>query len=156
MKKLPYTITEDEFLTMIKRVKNPKHKLAFMLGFYAGMRVSEIIKLQPENIENGFIHILSGKGKKDRDIPIPKPLSKGLSHLPIDMSRQALHKAIKKYFPMAHMHTLRHSGASYYVNDKDMDVMQVKALLGHSDVKTTQIYIHVRPQDLKNKFEQMF
>lgn len=156
MIKLPYTITEEEFLEIIKKVKNKKHKLAFMLGFYAGLRVSEIINLKKKDITDGFIHVKQGKGKKDRDIPIARPIEKGLSHLPIGMSRQALDKAIKKYFPKAHMHTLRHSCATYYLNEKGMDIRQVQALLGHSDIKTTQIYTHVRPEDLKNKFENMW
>lgn len=156
MKPLPYTITETEFIEVIRKVKNKKHKLAFMLGFYAGLRVSEIIHLRKQDISDGFIHVLQGKGSKDRDIPIPKPLNLILKHLPVGMTRQALHKAIKKYFPKAHMHTLRHSCATYYLNDKGMDVMQVKALLGHSDVKTTQIYTHVRPEHLKRKFEEVF
>lgn len=156
MRKLPYTITEAEFIETARKVKNKKHKAAFYIGFYAGLRVSEILALKKEHISDGFIHVIAGKGDKDRDVPIPKPLTKALNHIPIGISRQALHKAIKKHFPKAHMHTLRHSCATYYLNEKNMDVMQVKALLGHADVATTQIYTHVRPADLAKKFEEMW
>jgi integrase len=156
MIKLPYTISEAEFLAVTAKIKNKKHKLAFYLGFYAGLRVSELIALNPENIKDGFIHVIAGKGNKDRDIPIPTPLQGALKHLPVGISRQGLHKAIKQYFPLAHMHTLRHSCATFYINEKGMDVMQVKALLGHADVKTTQIYTHVRPEHLKAKFAEMW
>lgn len=157
MRKLPKTISEAEFLEVIKKIDNPKHKLALLLGFYGGLRVSEVIHLKPENIDSsGFIHILSGKGKKDRDIPVPKPISKLLSHLPIDMTRQGLHKMMKKYWPEHHFHTLRHSAATYYIQDRGLDVTMVAALLGHSDIKITQIYTHIKPEGLKNKFDEIF
>ncbi len=156
MRKLPTTISEVDFLETIKKVQSNKHKIAFMLGFYCGMRVSEVINLKPENIENGFIHILAGKGKKDRDIPIPAPIHKGIKYLPVDMTRQALHKAMKKYFPDHHFHTLRHSAATFYIQDKGLDISQVAALLGHSDIKTTQIYTHIKPEKLKERFDNLF
>lgn len=157
MRTLPKTISEAEFIETLKKVKNNKHRLAFCLGFYGGLRVSEVVRLTPENIDAaGFIHVLMGKGKKDRDIPIPKPVEKLLKHLPIGMSRQALHKAVKKHFPEHHFHTLRHSSATYYIQDKGMDISMIKAFLGHSDIKTTQIYTHIKPDGLKKKMDEVF
>ena len=158
MIKLPKTISEAEFLEVIKKVDNPKHKLAFMLGFYECMRVSEVIHLNFEDVDKdrGFIHILAGKGNKDRDIPIMSPVMQGLKYLPISMTRQALHKAIKKYWPESHFHTLRHSGATHYLNEKKIGIRTLQQLLGHSRIDTTQIYTHITPNELKKQFEGIF
>ena len=50
MRKLPDTITEKEVLSLIKKAKN-KMKLATALGFYQGLRVSEVISLTKSNID---------------------------------------------------------------------------------------------------------
>lgn len=158
MRKLPKTISEEEFLSIIRQVKKPKIKLSFMLGFYQCMRVSEIVNLKPEHIDRGrgFIHILAGKGNKDRDVPIMKPVLRGLNYLPINITRQALHKQIKKYIPDGSMHTLRHSGATHYLNEKGIGIRQLQQLLGHSRLDTTQIYTHVTPDNLKRSFENLW
>ena len=157
MRVLPKTISENDFLETIKKVTNPKYKLAFMLGFYCGLRVSEVVNLKAENIDpNGFIHILAGKGKKDRDIPIMKPVESGLKHLPIGIGDRGLQKAIKRYFPELHFHSLRHSGATMYLNDKKLDIRQIQQLLGHSRLDTTQIYTHISPSQLKDAFAEVF
>ena len=52
-RKLPETITEEEFLKLLKAVKKKHHKLAFILGFYGCMRVSEIVNLKPEDVDRG-------------------------------------------------------------------------------------------------------
>lgn len=158
MRKLPKTISETDFIEVIKKVDNPKYKLAFMLGFYECMRVSEVVKLQPTDIDKGrgFIHILAGKGNKDRDIPIMKPVERGLSNLPIGIGIRGLQKAFKKYWPELHFHTLRHSGATMYLNDKGKDIRVIQQLLGHSRLDTTQIYTHITPDNLKKQFEEMW
>jgi len=141
----------------VKKVK-PNRKdirLAFMLGFYECMRVSEVVKLKPTDIDKarGFIHIKQGKGNKDRDIPIMKPVERGLKHLPLKIGIRALQKQFKKYFPDYHFHTLRHSGATFYLNDKKIGLRQLQQLLGHSQISTTQIYTHINPGQLKEAFE---
>ena len=127
-----------------------------MLGFYQCLRVSEVVNLKQEHIDKsrGFIHVIAGKGNKDRDIPIMPELNSIIKYLPVDMTRQALHKAIKKYFIGMHFHTLRHSGATMYLNEKKISLRAIQQLLGHSRIDTTQIYTHVTPDDLKKQFLQ--
>lgn len=161
MRKLPETITEEEVKEMIKGAKKNKLKAAIVLGFYQGLRVSEVINLAKSevDIQRGFLHIKQGKGKKDRDIPIMKPSIFYFRFLPLDVTRQALHKAIKKLGKKVlkkelHFHTLRHSGASFYLNEKSIDIRFIQEFLGHSRLSTTQVYLHVNPQQLKNAFNQ--
>lgn len=157
-RKIPTTITEDEFMQGLKKVSNIKLKLAFMLGFYQCMRVSEVMKLRPEdvNLNTGFIHIKQAKGSKDRSVPIMQPVRRGLKHLPIGLSKRSLQRHIKKYWPNLKFHSLRHSGATFYLNEKDIDIRFIQQLLGHSRLDTTQIYTHVAPKQLKNRFDDIW
>lgn len=162
MKKIPETITEEEFVKVIRNVKKNHHKLAFLLGFYQAMRVSEIVNLKPENIryEQKIIEIKQAKGKKDRHIPIVKPkllgsqtIYRALKHLPMKCSIRALQISwkgyAKKYLKKdLHFHLLRHSGATWLLNKKKWDVAQVQRFLGHSRIETTMVYTHVAPSDL--------
>lgn len=159
MRKIPDTITEQEVQQLIKSAKKNKLKSAIALGFYQGLRVTEVISLTKDNIDTsrGFIHIKQSKGKKDRDIPVMQPAIYYFRFLPVNVTRQALHKAIKKLGKEVlgkelHFHTLRHSGASYYLNEKNIDIRFIQEFLGHSRLSTTQIYTHVNPTQLKNAF----
>lgn len=122
------------------------------------MRVSEVIKLKASDIdkERGFIHILAGKGNKDRDIPIMSPVMRGLTHIPVGIGIRAMQKALKKHYPELHFHSLRHSGATMYLNEKGIDIRMIQQLLGHSRLDTTQIYTHITPENLKTKFDKLW
>lgn len=161
-RKIPETITEDELIKIVKATKKKKHRLAFMLGFYQAMRVSEVVNLQKNNIQydRNYIEIKNAKGSKDRDIPIIKPLllkdnvmKLGLKHLPIGIGKRGLQLAFKKAGIKTlgkdlHFHTLRHSGATWLMNKKKWDIRQVQVFLGHSKISTTEIYAHVGAEAL--------
>lgn len=157
-RKIPITLTEAELIKILddKKVKkNKKRVLAYCLGFYNCLRVSEVVKLQPENYNPAtkLLEIKGAKGDKDRHIPISPEVEKGIKHLPISVGIRALQLSIKRDAKRAlgkdiHFHTLRHSGATYYHNDKGWDLRQVQIFLGHSDIKTTQIYDHTNPVHL--------
>ncbi len=155
MKRLPKTITEAEFISGMRLVKKRHIKLAFLLGFYQCMRVSEVVALKKEDIdfERGFVHIKNAKGGFDRDIPIMKPAKNMLRHLPVGVGVRALQLQVKKYWPHLHFHCLRHSGATFYLNDRRIDVRFIQQLLGHKQLSTTQIYTHITPKQLKEVFE---
>ncbi len=161
-RKIPETITEEELIKILNKTKRNNHKLAFLLGFYQAMRVSEVVKLQPENVDKQqhIIKIKQAKGSKDRNIPIIKPLKinktsiqYALNKLPVKCGVRALEIAINRMSEMAigkkiKFHTLRHSGATWLLNKKKWDIRQVQRFLGHSKLQTTEIYCHVNPQDL--------
>lgn len=159
-RKIPETISEEEVKQLIKAAKKIKFKAAISFGFYLCLRVSEVIKLTKEDVDvaRGFIHIKQGKGNKDRDIPIQEPSKFYLRYIPIGVTRQALHKSFKRLGKKVlnkdlHFHTLRHSGATYYLNNKGIDIRFIQQFLGHENLSTTQIYTHVNPQQLKSAFE---
>jgi integrase len=161
-RKLPDVITIEQFNTMLKHTTSPIHRAAYKLGFLCGLRVSEVCNLRPEHIDYGrrLIKIVCGKGKKDRFVPLPKPLVRDIKLLPLGRKPRALQIAINKVSEKAlgrriHFHTLRHSCATYYLS-KGMDLKQVQVLLGHSRLDTTGIYLHVQPQQLKEKFDELW
>lgn len=158
MKKIPETISEQEFLDKLKDVKKKHIKLAFMLGFYQCMRVSEVVKLNLVDIDTsrGFVHIRQAKGGKDRQVPLMPPMSRIIKHLPVGIGPRALQKQIKKYWPRLHFHCLRHSGATMYLNEKGVDVRIIQVLLGHSRLDTTQIYTKVTPKNLSEVFNKVW
>jgi len=154
--KIPDIITQEEFDKIARHPKLKKHhKEAFILGFYGCMRVSEIVNLRPENIDRGqkLVRIKNAKGGKDRNIPLPPQGVRGLKYIPLKCGVRALEISIKNWGKKVlkkdiHFHTLRHSGATYYLNKKIMNLRQVQRMLGHSKIQTTQIYTHVTQEDL--------
>ena len=98
VKRLPCAISEEDFVKLIENTKKEEHKLAFLLGYGSGLRVSEIIKLKPQevNFKEKRIFIKSGKGEKDRVVPMPKGFKdKHLSMLPFKIGVRALEIAFK-------------------------------------------------------------
>jgi len=156
-RKIPETITEEELFKVLKETKLKHHRLAYLLGFYQCMRISEVVKLQRENIDldRNIISIKDAKGGKDRNIPIAPELRKRLGVLPIKCGIRALEIAFKNIAKKVlnkdlHFHCLRHSGATHYLNVKNWNLRIVQHFLGHADVSTTMIYTHISPADMIN------
>lgn len=160
---IPEIISEEELLKILndeKVKKNNKHRVSYLLCFYQALRVAEVVKLTSEdyNPENRLIHIRQSKRAKDRMIPINPNCVRAIKYLPVgtkakDKGVRALQYALKKDGKRIlgkdlHPHTLRHSGATYYLNVKKWDTRQLQRFLGHTDIKITQIYEHVNPEDL--------
>ena len=157
-RRLPEVITEEQLLKVIEAEPKQKYKFAYALGFYQCLRVSEVIKLNPEHIDKGqkLLFIKEAKGHKDRNIPIAPEIWKGLKLIPIGCSIRSLQRNFKEAGLKAinkdlHFHCLRHSGITHYLNKKRWDIRQLQRLAGHSKISTTEIYAHVKPEDLVNK-----
>jgi integrase len=156
--KLPEVITEEELVKLIESTNKIHHKLAFALGFYECMRVSEIVNLKPEDIDRNLklIWIKQGKGGKDRKIPIAPEIMRFLKHLPVKCGIRALEIKFKGVSKATlgkdlHFHCLRHSGITHYLVKKRWSSLEVQRLAGHSKITTTEIYTHINPQDLVNR-----
>jgi integrase/recombinase XerD len=150
--------------------------------YAAGLRVSELVglRLQDINLERGYV-VVVGKGSKERAVPLgeiaavhlreyldrARPLLiKGASSDSVFISsrkrqitRQMFWERIKHYVRKAGItrsvspHTLRHSFATHLL-DNGADLRSVQAMLGHSDISTTQIYTHVSRERLKRIHEK--
>ena len=166
-KKLPVCLSSDEFIELIKHTRKENHKLAFLLGFASGLRISEITSLEPRHIDMNAKRILIelGKGSKDRVVPLPKAFkTKHLNMLPLKITPRGLQKAFKlackragllEIKPTLHFHSLRHGFATQSI-EKGVPLNQVQIALGHSNVATTGIYLRANPKDMLNSYEELF
>lgn len=166
-KKLPVAINEEEFVKLIKNTKYPHWKIAFLLGFGAGMRISEVIKLEKRDIdfEKKQIHVRQGKGSKDRIIPVPKGLmKKHLKYIPMGVGARALQSAFTKTCKVAglfekkpelHFHSLRHGFATQCVCN-GMPIHHIRTLMGHSNISTTNVYLEANPVNALKSYEELF
>ncbi len=165
-KPLPITIEQKDVVKILKLMKQPHHKVAVILGFCSGLRISEVLSLKPKNLnyEDWSLKVIDGKGGKDRIVNLPKHWNKGLEkYLPIPCGKRSLQNAFETYATRAgirtkeypvHFHTLRHGYATrLYLNG--LPLYEVGLNLGHSDVSTTAIYANIKPNvRMKNTMEK--
>lgn len=172
-KKLPVVLSQSEVKAILDSVDNLKHKAILTTIYAAGLRVSEAAKLKVLDVDSKNMQIIirQGKGKKDRYSLLsptnlvllreywkrykPKDyLFQGKNidnHISVrtiqKIFKEALNKAnIKKN---ATVHTLRHSFATHLL-EAGTDICYIQRLLGHTSIKTTTIYLHLRRMDLLN------
>ena len=154
---LPTLKSKEEIITILNKITNLKHKCILSLIYGCGLRRQEIINIKIEDILSNqkLIKINQSKGNKDRFIPISDNLIKLLREYYIQFkpkiylfngqskekySGGSIEKITKKYFSNNfHPHSLRHCFATHLYEQK-VDLNKIQKLLGHSDIKSTQIY----------------
>jgi len=167
-RKLPKILTQEEFEKILKAEPKKEFKLAYLLGFEAGMRISEIVGLKDrvkpltkECVEGNNLRIISGKGEKDRIVPKPKRLNQtAISMLPLKIPRRTLQgrftRLAKKVLGKdLTFHTLRHGFGSHLAN-QGMSIHQVQMLMGHANLQTTGVYLHANPKEAVEKAQELF
>lgn len=166
-KKIPQVIDNEFLLKKISEIKNLKHKSIIALAYSTGIRVSEIINLKIEDIDSKrmIIHIKQAKGRKDRIVPLSNKILDLLRNYfklyrpkqylfngqnKLQYSVNSCNKIVKKYLgDDYHFHLLRHSSATTLL-ENGTDLVIIQKLLGHTNVKTTEIYTHVSTNTLRN------
>jgi len=166
-KKLPIAITLEEYESLIEHTTSQKQKVAFYFGFNIGLRVSEVVKLEPRDIdiEQGKIFIRMAKGSKDRIVPLPKGFQKKyMALLPLGIGSRALQKAFKvsakksgllERKPTAHFHSLRHGFATRFL-ELGGNIQFLKTLMGHTNISTTDIYNQLNPKVALDAYKELW
>ena len=164
-KRLPNVLSDAEARAVIGRVRKPVARIACLLMYACGLRISEAATLEVTRIDgvNGLIRVV-GKGNKERCVPVPAPVLAELRQLwkthgnkrwlcpnqkgdgPV--ARHTLWDTFSKVIGEAGIkarvtpHTLRHSYATRLI-ECGVPLRIVQILLGHASIGTTALYTHL-------------
>lgn len=170
-RRLPVVLSREEIEKIINSIGNRKHKLLISLSYGSGLRVSEAVnlKIKDINLEELTIHIKNAKGRRDRITIFPEKLKADLCKLTAlrnmndyifasERGGKLTERTVQKIFENAleksevkknaTFHSLRHSFATHLL-ENGVDVRYVQELLGHQNIRTTQIYTQVTNPSLK-------
>lgn len=166
-------LTTEESITLINSIPHPLIKLVITTLYYTGLRISECLNLKIDNVdfEGKIIHVIGGKGNKNRDIPINEHLlplfqeyiknerpcvnsnyffaTKKTGRLSAPYVNSVLKDTTHSLGWKKHVtaHILRHSFASNLIKN-GVNLVYVQKLLGHSNLKVTSIYTHANMEEL--------
>lgn len=166
--KLPQVFSVAQVKQLLGVISNQKHLMMVSLFYGTGMRMNELrnIKLVDVDSKSFQLKVVSGKGGKDRFTLLPKHLLEPLrSYYKTSKPCVYLFEGQRKGFPMHERsiqhfvqsyvskiglggkdysaHTLRHSFATHLL-DAGSDLHTIKELLGHNNIATTMIYLHLQ------------
>jgi integrase/recombinase XerD len=180
---LPQFLTEDEINQLfaapdIATEEGIRDRALLEVMYAAGLRVSELVTLKQSDVDvHAGLVVCHGKGSKERRVPIGKSAIHWLQQYGAiragygkpaapnmfinrgkPLTRQFAWAMIKRYAAKAGVkdispHTLRHSFATHLLQH-GADSRSVQALLGHSDISTTQIYTHITDRHLRASYDK--
>lgn len=172
-KKLPEVLSHDEVEALLSCVKSLKHRTLMLTLYGAGLRLGEGSRLTIPDIDSARkqLCIRSGKGQKDRRVPLSPRLLEALRDYwraeqpprylfpgrtpDVPLSGTTIQKMIKQAAREAGInkrvtpHTLRHSYATGLL-EAGVDLLTIGKLLGHASFSTTLVYLHVRQPHLSS------
>ena len=167
-KQLPQVLSREEVSRLLARTQFQKHRTLFMIAYCAGLRVSEIVKLRPVDIDSDrmVIRVEQGKGGKDRLVTLSDGLLRQLraywraSHptgylfpryrpdwaLSVTTAQKAFGRSKRKagIEKIGGIHALRHAYATHLLAG-GLPVQQLQRLMGHRNIQSTLRYVHWIP-----------
>jgi integrase/recombinase XerD len=171
---LPCVLSQEEVTRLIEAALTPVHRIVLMTLYATGLRRAELTRLKVSDIdtERMVVHVLGGKGRKDRDVMLSSKLLEAVRHY----WRNLKHKPRTWLFPSGrwHSHTERpmtdkvvwyaceqaarragidkpvhpHSFATHLL-EAGVDLRTIQLLLGHGDLKATTVYLHLSHRHLQ-------
>ena len=175
-KKLPDYLNPAEIWQLLKSCNDPFTGVLIEFLIFTGLRISEARNLQVGHIDfdNNQLKVVEGKGLKDRYVPITTNLASKLRLLLQNRkngwvfqksngkpySIRAFQKRITNQFEVVnfpkklHTHSLRHTFACLCLA-RGLKIQDVQLLMGHSSVKTTEIYGRLELGSIKDQFLQL-
>ena len=185
-KRVPSVLTSSEVALLLDQPKNvdlkgTRDKAMLEFAYATGMRVTEIISLNVEDVHLEEGYVTCKNVGKQRNIPLGSISIKALKEY-IDearpimikdenetalfvnvngkrLTRQGFWKIVKFYKEQAHItkditpHVLRHSFATHLLQN-GADLKAIQTMLGHSDISSTQVYMQFQDSGLKNIYKK--
>ncbi len=185
-KRVPSVLTSDEVELLLDQpkdvdLKGTRDKAMLEFAYATGMKVTEIIDLDIDDVNFEEDTVTCSNGKKTRTIPLGALAEKALKEYvdkarPIlikdennkalfvnvngsRLTRQGFWKIVKYYKEQAHIekditpHVLRHSFATHLLQN-GADLKSIQAMLGHSDISSTQVYAQFQDPGIKNIYKK--
>ena len=167
--KSPVLLTQTEVYQILQSAKDLKKLTLLCVCYGCGLRVSELVALNQDDIdsEHLMLRIVQSKGKKDRIVPLSLSLLNLLRHywqawhpnyylfcryqqrVPMSISSaQKIFTQVKSTAGInkkGGIHSLRHAYATHQI-EQGLPIHQLQQFLGHSDIKTTLRYLHWLPE----------
>ncbi len=184
-KRVPSILTASEVELLLEQPQNVdlkgiRDKAMLEFAYATGMRVTEIISLNLEDVNFEEAYVNCKTGTKQRNIPLGTLSLKALKTYVEDarpyiikddgvkalfvnvngkrLTRQGFWKIVKYYKEQAHItkditpHVLRHSFATHLLQN-GADLKAIQTMLGHSDISSTQVYMQFQDEGLKNIYK---
>lgn len=163
---LPNVISKEEVQKLIQHVRTIKYRVLFIFLYGTGMRISEALNVRVSDIDSQRLQIKihKGKGHKDRYVDVPMELIEILReyykvYRPTDrlfygttvaccLAERNIQYAMKRAKEKAGIihnvspHTLRHCYATHHM-ENGTNIVYIQKMLGHRNLKTTSIYLHL-------------
>ena len=185
-KKAPSILSSEEVELLLEQPKNVdlkgiRDKAMLEFAYATGMKVTEIISLNVEDVNVNEAYVVCNSGFKKRSIPLGSISLKALieymknarPYLIKDekekalfvningkrLTRQGFWKIVKFYKEQAHItkditpHVLRHSFATHLLQN-GADLKSIQTMLGHSDISSTQVYMQFQDDTIKNVYHK--
>jgi site-specific recombinase XerD len=180
-RKLPVVLSQKEVKQILESVSNMKHRTFISLIYSCGLRLSELQNLKVTDIDSTRmqIHIRLGKGSKDRYVMLSETILQALReywkrYRPQEYlfegatkGKAIASRTVQKAFSDAVaksgikkspcVHTLRHSFATHLL-ENGTNLLEIQKLLGHSNINTTMIYLHLQssPATVKSPLDILY
>ena len=185
-KRVPSVLTAQEVELLLEQpkdvdLKGTRDKAMLEFAYATGMRVTEIINLNIEDVNLEGEYVICRVGSKQRNIPLGSLSLKALKEY-IDearpilirnekekalfvnvngqrLTRQGFWKIVKYYKEQAHItkditpHVLRHSFATHLLQN-GADLKSIQTMLGHSDISSTQVYVQFQDPELRDIYKK--
>lgn len=166
-------LSDNEIAALLNAAKSPKDRLILQLMITTGLRSRELLDLRVEDIDfnRRIIRVKSAKYGKERLVTAPVEVFEALeAWIKINglkakdrifqLSYPALYKKLKRLAKRAGLdpsrvrpHVLRHTFATMAIR-RGLSLPSLQRLLGHSDIRTTQVYLHMTIEDIKQEYEE--
>jgi integrase/recombinase XerD len=175
-RRLPTVLSSEEVALLIDSAKNLMHRAILMTLYATGLRRAELCRLKVTDIdsERMVIHVLQGKGGRDRDVLLSPKLLETLREYwrwlkpktwlfpgmvnnwraDVPMTEKVVWEAVRAAKERAGItrhvspHTLRHSFATHML-EAGADLRTIQVLLGHAKLEDTSVYLHLSRRHLQ-------